>query len=441
MSLGKTEAALDTLTGGSESKIQLDVALAAAYSAGLLSFDSVYGTVVADTGITDVRVHIGQDVLIPVYNGTGGTLTKGTPVAGGGTYASGLPSVIEADADNILHVLGFLGIVTEAIDDTNVGFVTSVGAVTGLDTDSFSEAPVYLASGGGLTNTIPLYPTHRLLIGGITVSHVSAGVIGVAHVVVPRNAVVKDYNLSTGSTGSHYIAGFYDWSTTDVTLNQGSPTQTHGISGQSRAAHAGIVPSAAGSVDIGQVGLRVTGTKDSETGAQVAAQTGIVTEDITTLTTDLLAETAEKFSGQITFELYIVSGSPTTYSLTFNYGFSAFEDFASNDVTLHACEMLWEGNATESGMDILIMHHKATGWTYAATGFVVGNGAIVQRSVDQAIEYNVANGVQGKYKRTDLAQFIEGSANDGVLIRVDTATTNSIANMNLYLHAHKESLD
>jgi hypothetical protein len=440
------------LTGGDNKKMQIQnitkkiqLAIAGGYphAEGQISYDAVSKFVQADTGISGVRITVGQDALVPVYNDTGGPIAKGIPIAGSGLYVGGLPSVVIADADNILHILGFLGIASATIADGEIGLATILGAVKDVDTSLLSVAPIFLASGGGLTQTAPVYPTNRFLIGGATVSDAVNGILGVSPVRIPRQSASKSYSYqSVGVTSPvDWKGGFYDWSTVDANLTQASTSVTYGTTGQVFAAHVGVVPSGAGTVDAGQVGLRVTGTLDSETGVQVAAQTKIITDDITSLSANVMAETLEKFSGEVLIELYVVSGSPTTYSLDFNYGFSKYEDFQNRDVTITAFEAVWIGGAADAGFDISLMHHKPAGWTYAATGFLPGNGDIIRRSVDQAIDGNVANGIQGSWKRIDINRFIDSNALEGVIIEITTNSPNTIQTMDMHLVAVSEELN
>lgn len=412
------------------------------YSAGQFWYDSASVCLTADTGISGVRTAIGQENYVPVYNNTGFQIDNGTPVSGVGTYTAGIPNAVESDADNINHILGFFGVATHNIPDGTVGLVTKLGAVKGVDTSTLSQAPVYLASGGGLTNTIPTYPTYRMLVGGATVIDASDGVIGVDAAWIQRSPISESYSFTSqgAGAGTYWEAGYYDWSATDANLTQASTSVTYGTAGDSKAAHVGIVPSGAGSVDTGQVGIRVTGTLDSETGAQTATQTQVISDDITTLTADVMSETAGKFSGQVTIELYVVSGSPTTYSLDFNYGFSKYEDFGNTDFTIIKFEAKWRGAANDTTADIALMHHKASGWTYAATGFVAGNGDVVRKTVDQQIEGNVSNGADGAYKRVNLNQFIEGSASEGLIIQVITGQPNTFQTLDLHIGGYSESV-
>jgi hypothetical protein len=422
--------------------VQLDTGGGYSYSAGQLHYDAIQGCVLADTGFTDVSACVGQDVRIPFFNNTGGLITKGTPVAGDETYTAGIPNVVAADADNPRHIAGFLGLAAEDVLNGAAGLATYHGAITNVNTAAYSQAPVYLASGGGITTTLPQYPTFRLLLGAVTVSDASNGVIGVTPAPVPRASASKSYFFQSAGVGAgtFWEAGFYDWSATDANLTQASTTVTYGNAGTAYAAHPGIVPSGPGTVDTGVVGLRVTGTLDSESGTQTAAQTKTISNDITALTANTLVETSDKFSGQVTFELFVVSGAPTTYSLDFNYGYSKYEDFNNNDYTLTGFEAKWRGGANDTGADIAVLHHKPTGWTYAATGFVAGNGDIARKSVDQAIDGNISNGLDGAWERVGLDTFINGNNGEGAIIQITTGAAGTFQTLDLHITAVSEEV-
>ena len=412
------------------------------YKKGQLSFDTDSNTILADTGYDGVRVNIGQEVHVPIYNGLiGTTLSNGTPVAGSGLYFNGIPNVIPADADNELHVIGYLGVATADIPFGEMGLATYIGAIRDVDTSGLAVAPAFLASGGGFQNAVPLYPTARLLIGGVTASDAVNGVVGTLPIYMPRTALRGAYSFTSQGigAGTYYKAGFYEWETSDTTLNQGSLTETLGTAGAAKAARPGIVVSGAGTVDTGQVGLRVIGIGDSETGIQTASVTNIITTNITELATDILYESDGKMSGQVTYELYTVTGSPTTYSLTFNYGWSKYEDFGDQDFTVSDIDAVWQGNAN-STLDIALMHHTVSNWTYAATGFAPGNGDIARKSIDQQLAGDAENNFDGSWKHKDLNLFIDGNGGEGFVIEIITGANNTIQTMDINVAAYSEEL-
>lgn len=411
--------------------------------AGQLQYDPDSLTLLADTGVTGVRVNLGQELHYLVYNNSGSQIDNGKAVYATGTSATNNVLTVDiADSSSFFTSAQVLGLATSDIPNNSLGLVTFFGQVKDFDTSGIGSGLVYLGTNGNLVNSKPNYPSNRIGMGSVIKSGVSDGIFQIVVNYIPRTSASKSYSFTSQGIGSgtYWKAGFYDWSPTDANLSQALTTINYGVAGISKAAHASIVPSGAGLVDSGQVGLRVTGVEDSETGVQIAAQTAIITEDITTLSADTYYETSEKFSGQITFELYVVSGTPTTYSLDFNYGYSKYEDVQNQDFTITAFEAVWQGNANDTSFDIALLHHKADGWTYAATGFEPGNGDICRKTVDQALSGNVGNGQDSAYKRVGLDTFIDGNGSEGVLIQVTTSANNAIQTMDLHIAGFSEEL-
>jgi len=424
-------------------KLQMKITEMQSYAAGQMSYDPDCKCHISDTGFTDVRNNIGREDHILVYNNTISQIDNGVPVSVTGVVTGEVPHVEPTTNTTELSALGFAGVATMNIPPSDYGIATSRGLVHDVDTGVLAEGFIYAGPSGDYTQTRPIFPAHRLLVGGIVQTGVTDGIISVNYQTLRRRSASRNYSFTSASAaaGVHYRAGFYDWSATSATLTNASLTVAHGAADLSRAAHVGIVAAAAGTVDTGQVGIQVTGTLDSELGTQTASQTAVITDDITTLTTDMMVECIEKFSGEVTISLYTVSGSPTTYSVTINYGYSKYEDFINQDGTVVGFECVWEAGAADVAFNIELIHHRATGWTYAASGFIPGDGNICERLVDQAIDSEIAAGVEGAYKRLGLNTFIEASVTEGGLIRITTSSTNSIRSMDMTVVAFSEELD
>lgn len=437
----KRQSALTT-----ETNIQLDTVNVPNHNPGQLWYDNVNKTPAADTGFSGVRVQIGQENHILFLNDTGSDIINGKPINQGGIdpTTKQLKGIL-ANASIPALSLGFLGLATFTVPDGQLGLATPFGDVNNANTTGLNEGGVLYLGNTVVTNTRPKHPDTILIIGTVKKVHATEGVIFVKASTFVRQTASKSYSFtSTGiGAGTYWKAGHYHWSTTSITLTDISSTVIWGNANQAYAAHAGIVPNGPGVVvGGGQVGLRVTGTEDFETGPQVAAQTHDITDDITTLTLDNYYETAEKFSGTVTYELYVVSGTPTSYSLTFNYGYAKYDDLQNRNFTVTGFECLWQGRALDTGFDIELMHHKQTGWTYAATGFIPGNGFICKRSVDQQIAGDVTNGDDGAWKRVDLNQYVAGGSGqkEGIIIKVVPTQNNTIQTMDMHLDAVSEEL-
>ena len=409
--------------------VQLDVGGGYPYSAGQMSYDPVSKTGLMDTGITDVRVNLGQEAQFLFFNATGGQIDNGTPLAKTGACTDGVPNAVEADADDATHIFSFLGVATHDAPNGTVGLATRFGEVHDVNTSLLSEAPVYLASGGGLTNTLPLFPTNRLLIGGAAVIHASEGVINVSYVPLPRASVSTNYFFSSDgltSGANQYIAGSYDWDAVDVTLTDASLTKVYGTANTATGAHAAVVIGAHSPPTTGVVGLRVTGTSFTDAGVTTASDSEILSEDITTLVLDEYIETSKNWTGQVTFELYEVSPTTGTFDLTFNYGFSAYVDAGNTQFSITGIRVEGLCGTSDTGFDLSLIKHDPTVWTYAATGFVAGNGVLVSMAADMAPNNVITAGGNFKYKRANLEEYIEGSGMEGFLIAIDTTNNNSV---------------
>lgn len=428
---------------GSTAKVLYKTDTDTAYTAGAISYDPIRKTHVFHTGF-GIKIDAGE-VHIPFFNDTGAVIANGKAVnvAGASPVNMVLKGII-GDSTNPILSSAIIGINSAEVADQAVGMATLIGRVT-MDTSGVTEGGVsYLGTNGDITNTRPKYPASIVILGCSIKSGTDTTGIFQAQVVPygRTNMNTNDVASSQGTgAGTFWAFGHYDWDTTSATLNQGSLTTTYGVADRTQAAHIGIVPSAAGTVDSGVVGLRVTGIMDSATGNQQAGQTAIISTDITTLTADTMAECEEKFSGNVELELYVVSGSPTAYSLTFNYGFSKYEDFFNRDATILGLQCRWSGDANDSSMNVELIPHIAADWTYAASGFVPGSTPLADRLTRQALAPDVDSGAKsGAWKVTELNYFLNSSDNEGFVVRITTTAANTFLTMNMTVPAVNEEL-
>lgn len=249
---------------------------------------------------------------------------------------------------------------------------------------------------------------------------------GVDHLIT--HAEFKSYNFVSrgGASGTAYLAGFYEWAAADVTLTiGGSVTQTHGSVNASHAAHAGIVASGAGGTDLV---LTVSGTSITDQGVRTAADSQIIVADADTASTDDYFETTKKWIGQITFTLTGAAGA-----FTFNYGLSKYEDFGNHNFIVKDFEAVGLANANDTGFNVLLCPHKATGWTYAAAAFSPGLSPLASMNTDHNTEINLSAGEHFAYKRDNLSMTLNGGNGEGVLSRVITGANNSVAYMSVHI--------
>lgn len=426
--------------------IEFSIAAAKAYKAGQFSYDSVTKTHLADTGFDGVRNNIGQENWYLVVNNTGNEIPNGTAL-----YASGVDVTLELltvdIADNRVppNAVKFLGLSTFTIPAAlgSLGLITSFGIVRDFDTSLLPvNGLVYLGINGGLQVEVPKYPSTIYIAGAILKQNAVSGSIQMATNLINRPAGSKSYSFTSRGilSGVSYVGGFYDFPATDTTLDEGSLTQTHGIANNAYAAHAFSVFGGAGSVDTGQVGLRCTGVSINDDGTLNASDTDIITDDITSVSLNQYMETPKKWLGTVTYELYVVSGTPTTYSVSFNYGYAKYDDSNNRDFTVTGFEVVGLSAAADTAFDVVLYKHSPDDWVYSAAAFVAGDGIICQWSTDMGPYDNLANGEQFAYKRANLAEFIEGSADEGIVVEITTGANNSVQAMDVHVLGFLEGL-
>jgi hypothetical protein len=421
-----------------QANVQLDVSALPSYAPGQISYDPDSKTVVSDTGVSGVRIQIGQEIGYLVINNTGVQIDNGAVC-----YASGVDATSElmeislADASTAQTASAVLGLATSDIADGAIGIVTNFGVVRDFDTNSLTVGtPVYLSeTAGELTNTKPTAPARVVLMGTCLVKNATTGKVQVSVNRVDRPLAVKSYSFTSNGIGfgTYYIGGFYDSPATDTTLTNASKTQTYGTATKAYCAHSFAVFGGAGTVDTGVVGLRVNGTSITDAGVRTTSDSEVVTADITGVSTDEYIETAKKFVGQVTYELYTVSGTPTSYTLDFNYGYAKYEDFGNSDFSIASLETVGLAGANDTAFDIQLLHHKATGWTYSATAFEPGNGLIVGMKDTLSTDSQLSSGENFAFKRTSIGQFVDGNGSEGTVIKVIVGSNNSVQSMDTHM--------
>ena len=372
--------------------------------------------------------------LSEVYNNTGVTIPKGTPVYFTGSVGDTIPTIDFCSA-NIPQAKFVQGFTFEDIPNNTAGHLIFRGKLIGID-GSGLFGPVYLSNDSSYTGIPPAYPSERVILGGVISNNATTGEIQVeVNLGFVRDIVTRSYSFTSLSVtaGTFYKAGFYDAPSADANLTQASTTVTYGTADIAYHAHPFAVVGSPGSVTGGgRVALITTGTRLDDFGVQTASFVDTLITDITSVLTNEYYETA-KYLGTVTYQLVVVEGSPSAYSLDFNYGYAKYEDANNLDFYLGGVECVWRGDGTDAiGFDIEVLHHKATGWTYSATAFEPGNGVIAQRSVDQAGFLRVTNNSEAAWKRSNISTFIDGDASEGVLFRITTGASSTIQTMDIH---------
>lgn len=229
----------------------------------------------------------------------------------------------------------------------------------------------------------------------------------------------KSYAISDyGSTDTFYTAGFYEAPTAAANLTIGATTtQTLGTANKGEGAHAFAVFD--GLTDSGLT-LTVSGTSITDTGVRTTSDSEVLVNE-TIPAEDAYLETTKKWLGQIT---YTLTGSSGTMS--FNYGFSKYEDFGNRDFTATDFEITALAGNTASDMNVELLYHSSNGWSYNLTGFVPGGNVICSMETDYSTDDGIVGEENFAYKRSNLSTDVEGSGQEGVLVRLTQTTNNAI---------------
>jgi hypothetical protein len=260
--------------------------------------------------------------------------------------------------------------------------------------------------------------------------------MGITTGAVPQdgdgNSSFKSFTFAArdAANGENFSAGFYNYATSEAALTQASLTQNHGSANVPYAAHAFCVAKAAGVTDGTDLVLTVSGTSINDAGTRTPADSEVVVADAEAAATDQYFETAKKWLGTVVFTLSSSGGA--AFNFSFNYGFCKYEDFGNRRFTLQDFEVVGLCNASDGGFELDLLHHKATGWTYAATGFVAGTTPLASMTTIHSTESDPDAGEYLAFKRANMNQPIAGHNSEGLIIRVTTSVNNSMA----YLDSH-----
>jgi hypothetical protein len=139
-------------------------------------------------------------------NGTGSTILKGTPVYQTGTAGNAMV-IAPADASSAA-TMPAVGVLSQDLAAAAEGSLILMGRISGIDTSAFSEGDViYVASGGGYTNTRPTGESVLVQnLGRVTKVHASNG----GGVVMGSGRANDVPNLTDGNIFIGNASGTYD---------------------------------------------------------------------------------------------------------------------------------------------------------------------------------------------------------------------------------------
>lgn len=176
------------------------------YQEGVVWYDSTQKSLAFYNDANYSPVFVGENIVLKVYNNTGSTIAKGSAVyiKNGGTFT--YPNVALARADSV-STSAVIGLMNASTPSGSIGYVTSTGIITGVNTGAISEGTIlYLSpyASGQLMNTIP--PTGYVVQVGV-VSHSNSlnGTIFTKQttpLAISASTIVGTLAVNQGGTGS-----------------------------------------------------------------------------------------------------------------------------------------------------------------------------------------------------------------------------------------------
>jgi hypothetical protein len=177
---------------------------APSYAESRIWYDSTQKALTYYNDVTNNALHLGQETQLKVYNNTGSTITKGSPVyitstSSGFTY----PLVALAKADNQTTGAA-IGLVNQDIPTASAGYVVISGIVNGVNTGAFTVGDILYVSpysAGQLMNTYP--PTgYAVKIGVVAYANTPNGNIYVSqsNAYVVSGGIIGQVAITNGGT-------------------------------------------------------------------------------------------------------------------------------------------------------------------------------------------------------------------------------------------------
>jgi len=177
---------------------------------GQINWNAEDGTAQIGLPGGNVKLQLGQEHVIRVKNEEAFTLTNGTVVYASSSSGN-IKYVKRASCDDGINGYRIVGVATEDIAAGSFGYITTIGIVRDVNTDSLpGGAVVYLGVNGAITTTRPVAPNKCIVVGIVVRSHATEGIL-YTNIQIDSAQVIKDVTKDP--------TGFYDNDNIIVTGN------------------------------------------------------------------------------------------------------------------------------------------------------------------------------------------------------------------------------
>lgn len=165
-----------------------------AHAQGRLWYDNIHKTLNYYSDDSGVVHELGIEEHARVYNETGATIAKGTPVYFSGSRSDSgthVPTVAKANATSSTKYKSE-GMTAATIANNSYGFVITAGRLEGLDTSHLSVGQFFTGITDGATQSMPpVYPNFPMCLGFVVRSNASDGVVFLAQ----QNHSIKTFRV------------------------------------------------------------------------------------------------------------------------------------------------------------------------------------------------------------------------------------------------------
>ena len=180
----------------------------ATYQEGRIWYDSKHKTINFYSDDSDVVHEVGLEEHQRVYNNTGSTITKGSPLYFSGNYTAGdidVPTVALANATDV-NKYNAQGLAASDISNNSYGYCIVAGQLDGLDTSGLTAGKNFFVglTDGAVQNSSPVYPNFPMCLGWVVNSDSTDGVL----LVNQQNHSVNSFRVRTDAhVGDDLIVG------------------------------------------------------------------------------------------------------------------------------------------------------------------------------------------------------------------------------------------
>jgi hypothetical protein len=234
------------------------------YSEGMLWYDSTQKALSYFNDVSGNVITIGQETQVKVKNGTGSSIAAGIAVYVTSTSSSAIYPLVAPAQANSIATSSVIGLATQSIASGAVGYVTTAGLLTPVNTGTFTVGDVlYLSpySAGQIQNTVP--PTgYPVQIGVVAYSNNPNGSIYVKQttpLAVSAATLTGQVAIANGGTGATTRQNAMDALAGSVTSGQ-----------YLRGNGTDVVMSAIQAADVPTLNQSTTGNAATATSATVA---------------------------------------------------------------------------------------------------------------------------------------------------------------------------